>query len=508
MAPRSSGKSVPKSGRPPKKLDVARELALFKQAAVVARQDTWQNALTGLGIAGRDWRTANSLRQDEILDRETLDTIYLQDNLAARVVDAIPEHATRRWVKISAGEGEDSSDFQSEIFKHFDRLKVKQRFTQWMKLARKDGGCAMLIGADDGQTLDMPLDLARVREIRHLHNIERWALLPDIIDLDPMSPSFNEPLYYKVLPRPIWSSTFSGPGNVNVPSQAQGTMTTGMLVHRSRLFVNEGVQISEIMKLAQKGWGFSRLQRAWESIQNYRVLWSHIATLFKHVAQTVVKFAGFGELQGADFQKAINARLAAIQLQRSTTNIVALDSEDTFETQTLQGLSGALEVFMYAQEDLAQASDMPLTQLFGHTPKGFSAEDGPGMRNFYDSVRQTQEDLLLEPLTNLITMLAACEHIPEPDGWALDFLPLLEPTDVEVADKRNKDALTSKMYVEMGALDPNEVRETLRADPKNDYHIEPGEAEGDPIANPPPEPVLPPGMPVPGVPPKKKAFSG
>lgn len=462
---------------------------LAAAAKAVRRGDDWQNALTGLGVAGRDWRRGTTLESEAPLDRVSIDDIYGQDNLAAKIVDSIPEHATRRWFRLTGGEGQDASKFQTEIFAHLQRLGAKQKFARWMKLARKDGGVAMLIGADDGaRSLDKALVPERIREIRHLHNLERWTMIPDTIDADPRSPSYGEPLTYQLLPR----ANLGGAGQASLVSAKQRTLLDGARIHRSRLFINTGIQVSERARLAQRGWGLSVLQRAWGPIENYRVLWGHIATLFKHVSQTVIKLSGYTELQGAAFADAINARLAQIQMARSTLNVVPIDIEDELEEQTLAGLSGALEVFKYAQEDLAQAADMPLTQLFGHTPQGFAADDTAGMRNFYDGVRLRQEDDLLNPLTELVGMLATTYKITPPEHWAVDFLPLEEPSDVDVADKRNKDAMTSQLYITTGVLAPEEVRETLRADPKNSYVIGPGPSKNDPVVHPelaqPPDP--------------------
>jgi phage-related protein (TIGR01555 family) len=460
------------------KARVLKELGKYENAAkAIRRGDDWQNVLTGLGIGNRDWRTATTLEDDDILTRGQLDTLYAQDNLAAKIVDDLAEDALRSGWRILGGDGKEAGDFQKKIFAELKRLKVRQRFLQWMKIGRKDGGCVILIGADDGLTLEEPLDPQRVREIRHLHCLERWTIIPDVIDLDPYSENFGEPLYYRLYPRALQVS-------MELPQEdmlRQSGMISGARIHHSRLFVHNGIQISERRKIAQRGWGYSVLQRAYNSIMNYRVLWAHIATLFKHVAQTVVKFAGYQELNAGDFQNAIQQRLAQIQIQRSTLNLIALDAEDKIEEESLRGLSGALEVLKYAQEDLAQASDMPLTKLFGHKPMGFSSDDESGRDNWQDRVRGEQEDRILEPLEELVELIAEAGAIATPDEWHIEFNPLASLDEKQLADASLSRAQRDKINYECGFVSPDEVRETLRADPRCEYIMEPGGAPKPPV---------------------------
>jgi phage-related protein (TIGR01555 family) len=452
------------------------------------RHDEWTNVITGLGIAGRDWRTSTELSTDAALSWRQIDDLYRQDNLAARIVDEIAENACRRWIRIVGNEGADTSEFQRQVFAHLERLKAKQSFLEWLKKGRKDGGALLLIGADDGRDISKPIQPSRVREIRHLHCIESRAVVPDVIDLDPMSDNFGCPLMFRLLPRAVMSSTFVAPNSRAFKLQS---VTNGLRIHYSRVFMHDGVQISERLRLQQKGWGDSVFQRAWASIENYRVLWGHIATLFKHVAQTVVKLSGYADLVAGDFEQVIQKRLSEIQMARSTMNVVPLDAEDALQEQTLSGLSGALEIFKYAQEDLAQTSDMPLTRLFGHRPAGFSSQDQSGQINWNQRVRGLQEDRLYSPLMDLIALIVECYNIPAPDNWHIEFLPLEEPSEAEAADTRLKNAQADDIYVKNASLEPGELRETLRADPKSRFIMNKGPARHDIVANP-DAPVHPP----------------
>lgn len=501
---------------PSKKVDAVAELKKFTEAKkAIARGDAWQNVLTGLGVGGKDWQGDTRLVADCELSQGVIDSLYAQENLAAKIVDAPAMHACRRWFKLTGGSGDEAFKAQVGIFKELDRLNAKQRFQEWLQKGAKDGGALMLIGADDGaRSLDRPLKAENIRKISHLHILERWAVWPDMIDVDPESENFGKSKYYKLLPRvQSWSDTGTGKSEALDPrTQARLSNTR---FHFSRVFFHDGIQISERRANIMRGYGYSALQRAYNSIENYRVLWGHISMLFKHVSQTVVKFGGYPNLEGADFEQAINARIQQIQLQRSTSNVVAMDAADELEEQTLGGIGAALEIFKFAQDDLAQVANMPLTMLFGHTPEGFSSDDVAGTRNFYDGVHVLQEARLLKPLRALVDLISTTYKIALPDDWGIEFLPLMEPTDQEAAVTENQRAMTAQVLVMAEVLSPEEVRDTMRADPMNNWVIGDGPAKNDSTAHPelialrnPPKPVVAGSSPGGASPPAKPAAKG
>lgn len=466
--------------------DALATLKKFADAAdALQRGDSWQNVTTGLGVAGRDWTMNTTIETDPVLTRQQLDDLYAQDNIAARIVDTIPEDGVANWFEIVGVSGEAEATFQQQIFSHLQRLSAKQRFLEWWKFGRKDGGGLLLIGADDGRRLDEPLEMEAVREIRHLHFVERWYVFPDTIDVDPKSDHFGEPLYYMLLPRAVHSTSFASYEAQRAEiKRAMGDDLSNTLIHHSRVIPFRGVKVSERRKLAFLGWSYSNLQRCYWSIQNYRVLWAHIATLFKHMAQTVVKFAGYAELSAGDFQRAINKRLQQLQMARSTLNIVPLDANDSLEEQTFRGLSGVIDILKYAQEDVAQAADMPLTKLFGHLPQGFGKDDVAGRDNWNKRVRGQQEEHVLEPMTDLIRMIAQAYRIKEPEDWAIDFMPIDPPSAAEAAKIDLEEAQADHQRIEDGVLEPEEARDSLRADPKLRYRLKPGPAKHDPVVHP------------------------
>ena len=86
-------------------------------------------------------------------------------------VDTLPQDATRKWIKVLTptdededGRGVDEGVGQSVIEK-LEMLGAQSKFAELFHLARLDGGGAMILGADDGQKPDKPLDLDKIKDV-------------------------------------------------------------------------------------------------------------------------------------------------------------------------------------------------------------------------------------------------------------------------------------------------------------------------------------------------------
>ena len=100
---------------------------------------------------------------------------------------------------------------------------------------------------------------------------------------------------------------------------------------------------------------------------------------------------------------------------------------------------------------------MPQLVLFGTTPGGLNASQDEQLSVYYDMVRSIQEGDLMMALNTIIACLNGGQ-IPE---W--DYNPLLEPTDLQRADIRLKEAQTVQAVADMVALTPDEARKHLNS---------------------------------------------
>jgi phage-related protein (TIGR01555 family) len=166
-------------------------------------------------------------------------------------------------------------------------------------------------------------------------------------------------------------------------------------------------------------------------------------------------------LSSPDGKEAIQRRVELADLTRSAFRAQYLDSEEEFSRDTVDftGIPQILHIiFMLLSAD----TGYPITRLFGVSPAGMNSTGESDMRNYYDSVRSTQNTELKPVLLYILRIISEWQKIPEP---YIKFLPLQTMNEKEQAeldklnvDKDKLEADTYKIYVDMGALEPYEVR--------------------------------------------------
>lgn len=425
-------------------------------AAILAqgqqRQDGWGNIVTGLGQTNKDARVQTRYCTREPINQVTLESLYEQDDIFHLIVDRVPEHGTRRWIRITGAtdkSGRPDKDFSRKALEELEKVDAQAKIYDLWRLWRLYGGAAIIIGADDGSgdRLDRPLNLATMKALRFLNVVNRWEITPGLRDRDPLSPNFRQPETY----------TLNG---------------TAQTIHHTRVIRLDRHQVaSDLSVRGVDGWDLPVVEHVWEPLRQFGSLYGYAEGLFQDLMQGVVTLKGLSMMlaqKDGGGDKAVLTRLQTMALVRSTLNMIVLDDGETYErrSQTPTGLADIIIRFM---DRLAAAAEMPLSILFGQAPTGLSTDDQGGRRAFYDSVSNKQRRLLRKPITRLLDILIAAKEGPfkgkAPDQWAIDFVPLEEPSEKEIAEQRNLEAQTEERLINLGVVSPEEVRGRYINDP-------------------------------------------
>lgn len=427
------------------------------------RQDGWQNVLTNIGVDGKDWRQATKFKRREYLDQNTIESMYEQDAIFARIIDSVPNHATRRWISVQAQDGPE--DFQASVLDHLKKLNARKQFHELLRLERLDGGAAMVIGADDGLPMSEPLNKATIKAVRYLNVVTRYEIFPGEMDRDPTSPNFREPKYYD----------FAG--------GAQTSSRKDNRIHWSRVIRAKGIQVSMRQDASRGGWGLPEAERVWEALRQYGSVYGYTEALFKDLVQGVMTIKGLAEILAHDDSKIID-RLTLMSLAASAFNAVLLDEGESYERRTIQ-LGGIPEIMVKTMDKLSAVSEIPVSILFGQAPTGFSVDDSASRTTFYDSIRAKQDDKLRPGLERVIEALLWSKTGPTqgvvPSSWSMEFEPLESPSEQEQATTRKLEADTDVVLIQSGILTEEEARTRLEGDPSSPYRLEPLPEDGEAV---------------------------
>lgn len=398
--------------------------------------DGWANLLTSLGVRGRDKRLGAEISWEPLGELEA-EELYAQDDVAATIVDYLPDEMTREWIELK-GEAAQNKKFEDRL----TQLSVKSKSNEGLKWARMYGGAALLVITDD-QNLELPL--TKFSQIKQLQLLSRWELKRADLDTDLASPNFGNPLTYRL------SST-----------AMQGNALKSPKIHYSRVIRFEGVKLGRRLRTYLDYWGDSSLTRCREPILNYQTSHNAAVTALQDFSVGVFKLKNLANLVASGQEEDIKKRIAIAEMSKSVLHAMLIDEDETYENVT-RNLTGVPEILEKSTDRLVSASRMPHNILLGDSSKGLGSTGESEQTTWYDFVSSVQEKDL-RPILDRVMFLLAMELKTEAPPF--DFKPLWQMTEEEQAGIRKTQSETDKNYVDTGVLDPGEVAKSRFGGPQ------------------------------------------
>lgn len=401
------------------------------------RLDSWQNNLTGFGTS-RDKTMASFYEASCDLTDNALEALYHGEDLSQRIVDTLPEEALRKGYCLNIGKPHDE-DTETEILDALDVLGANEKFIEAMIWGRLYGGCAIVLGADDGRPAQLPLIPERVRSLEALEVIDRRYLAVNSFYQD--GPKMGQPETF----------AFGNPGMIARPVY---------IIHETRLIMFGGARTSRLERMRRAHWDHSVLKRPFEVLRSFATGFKSVETLLTDGPQGVYKIKNLASLLGSNKKQALEDRITTVEMMRSAMRAVVVDSDNeefTRQSFTFAGIPDVLDKLMLR---LAASVPMPVTMLMGQSPAGMNATGESDFRWFYDRVETYQKNYVGPRLRRLIEVLCASKEGPTsgqvPDTMKIEFAALWTLAPKEEAERRLAVAQTDKIYNDMGWITPEE----------------------------------------------------
>lgn len=421
----------------------------LERAMTQAQLDAFENEVTGFGTAA-DKTTYGRWAQDTILSDQELTALYNGSDIAARVVDSVPDEMFREGVEVDLGDPTANTYLSEKL----EELNVVEVYADAIRFGRLYGGSAILLGADDGRPASMPLIPERVKSVRYLYVIDRRLLWPLSYYRENGHPKLGQPETYLVT--------------------TPGIATSTAVVHETRLIRFGGVKTDAQTQVQLASWDLSVLQRPTAVIRMFDTAWKSVEHMLVDGNQTVMRMRGLLEVLAApDGMENLQKRLRAIQLYRSNLRSIVLDAggEDTDggykdNPESLERLSSSFESIPNTLDKIclrmAAAVPMPVTILMGQSPAGMNATGESDFRWWLNGIKSQQRLKVTPKVRQLVKLLLRAQGSPIapekvkaidvawPALWTL-------PPDAE-ATRRKTIADTDKTYFDIGALEPDEIK--------------------------------------------------
>lgn len=412
--------------------------------AAVQRVDGWANTITGIGTS-RDKMGAARMYQGGRLNEQTLDALYDEDDFAATIVEALPEDGMRQgWepTRRASEDDEDENDAKetkeqiATIKRRVTDLGVDARVLEAAIWGRLHGGSAIFPVVEDGLDSSMPLDIARVTQLRSVLTISRSELAWYHLNDDPRSTRYGKP--------ETWMFTPQNGGQ-------------SMVIHSTRLLRFEGANVSRRRRLEEQGWSASVLQRVYEILRDAGMNWKSVSYILNDASQPVFKMKNLISMIASGKKNELQNRMEVVNMARGAARALLVDADgEDFEYRN--GSLGGLDVLLdKTWVRVAAAARMPVTRLMGMSPGGLNATGESDVRGWYDSVQSYRTTDLQPPLETIVRLLAAELKAGSPDEWTIEWPSLWQMTPNEEAAHRKAIAETDSIYIDKSVVTAEEV---------------------------------------------------
>ena len=422
------------------------------------RSDGYVNMLTRYGTS-QDSSTAYEFQGAGLIPDMSLTEQYESNGLFSKIIDTPSEEMVKHGFTL----GLKSPDIETYIADELQRLDWEEKASAAIKWARLYGGALGVMLINDGRGIDEPLDWKRVSGIDELRVYERAVVSPDYSSL------------YGYDPRDPERSTTSKFG---MPEYYQVNSIYGQFwVHESRcLIFRNGVLPESTMQPYYRFWGLPEYLKIRRELREAVTAHSTGVKMLERSVQAIYKMVNLASVLATDEgMDTVIRRLQAIDMARGILNTVAIDSDgEDYDFRTIP-MAGVKDVIDTTCNMLSAVTNIPQTILFGRAPAGMNSTGQSDLENYYNYIERLQKLMLKGNLQTLIDVIA---HVGVKDGKLeetpeikLTFNPLWSASDTEQvaidlqkAQTQQTKAQTAQMYIEMGALDPSEVRRGLAQD--------------------------------------------
>jgi len=414
----------------------------------------------------QDNSTAYQFRSEGIFPDMYLTDHYESNGLFAKIIDAPAEEALKHGFDLGLQEGADAATFITDTL---DDLAWDEAAATAIRWARLYGGAIGVMLVDDGRGIDDPLDIKSVKSIEEIRVYERAVVWPDYS------------VMYDFNTAPTLGNTATKYG---MPEKYFVNSIFGQFwVHESRcLIFRNGILPERTMQPYYRFWGAPEYLRIRRELRE--TITSHSLAV-KMLERSVQAVHGIKDLVNTLQQPGgvdiVLKRLQAVDKGRNILNSIAIDAEGEsyeFKNMTFSGIKDVLES---ACNILSAVTNISQAVLFGRSPAGMNATGESDLENYYNYIERIQKLMLRGNMCKLVDIIVqvglAQGKFSEAPQIKLAFNPLWSMSDEdqakverERAQTQQIKAQTAKIYVDMQALDPSEVRKGLAGE--EEYSIE------------------------------------
>ena len=372
--------------------------------------------------------------------------IIAQNWLVDKACSMAGEDAIRNGWEIKAlGDSGELSKAQLDELRSFDtKFKLKANLAEMERFKNIFGIRVAIfhVESDDKDYYEKPFNIDGVTEgsYKGISQIDPYWMMPMLTaesTADPSNIHFYDPEFWVI---------------------------SGKKYHRSHLIISRGPQPADILKPTYIFGGIPLTQRIYERVYAAERTANEAPLLALNKRTTAIH---------VDVEKALMNEKSFVQKllfwvkYRDNYAVKVLGKEETME-QFDTNLSDFDSVIMNQYQLVAAIAKIPSTKILGTSPKGFNATGEFETVSYHEELESIQEHGMHPMAQRHYEILAKSLGIEA--KVEVVFEPVDSVTEAQQAEINEKKSNTNKNNVEMGAISPDEVRDSLRDDKRSGYN--------------------------------------
>lgn len=404
----------------------------IKKAKKVAEAEARERVDAIDRLAGAPSANARRGGHLRLTDHEVED-LYTRSAVAARIIDALPEEATRAGFTIQTEEDFDQVEFRS----WWEGLDADTVITEAAKYSRLyGGGLVQIISRTEGDETKKLRDTEEIDSLRAVACIEVSAESDSAFDPDEL----GMPEIWKV--SPIY-------GGTDVP------------VHNSRMLKIPGrsqpVSWRRMSTGCYRYFGMSAFQGMVEEILDYDDCHAWASLLLKRLQQGVWYGDGIADAcETKAGEKSVERRLALVDGIRSARSTIAVDKTNEDYKLLTGNLTGIKDLLGEKKARLSMSSGVPAMILAGDTSGGLNNSADGALSSWEDTINRFQTFRLTPLVQRLIQM-----KYPNLVNYKVEWNPLTQETNAQRSKRLSEESAADSAYIVNYILTVDEVRDTL-----------------------------------------------
>lgn len=408
--------------------------------------DMFVNAMARTGMGSQNLMNTTEYELTRITkDYQLLTTLYRENWIVKKIINTIPDDMCRNWFEVTT---ELPPKYMDRYEKLSKKTKIRSKLLSALYWSRLYGGSAAIMLIDGQDNLSDPMDIDSIMPgaFKGLMVVDRWMGIHPMNDLitDINDPDYGLPEYYQVT------------------DQATNQVIT---IHHSRLLRFPGRELPHWEESAEMYWGASEIEHVFEELAKRDNTSWNIASLIFRASIIATKTEGLDVMVATgdvEAQRDFYSTQQAINTMMNNNSLLLLGGKDELQqlNYTFSGINDVYESFMM---DVAGASEIPVTKLFGRAPAGLNATGDNDSRNYYEIIESLQESKLRPVLEKLLPVMFMSEFGMVPDDLDFRFLPVQSPTESELADLVQKKVTAIKDVYDSGIINQKIAMQELKA---------------------------------------------